>query len=129
MSVFVLALAISTSVTTMQRAFLDFDTARNLETASRILQCEMEKERLLSWTRVTDATYVPAIDAAFTRNLTIAGRFTLSRATAFVPNRSSQMLQITLTVTWRSYDGHSLSRNSTTYYCQGGLYDYFYNHS
>lgn len=127
MAVIVLALALTTSLTAMQRAFLQFDTARNLEIAANILQCEMEKQRLLSWTAVNNAGYVPVIDASFARNPAIGGRFTLSRTVTTLSGRSSQMAQITLTVRWRGYDGRSLSRSYTTYYTQGGLYEYLYS--
>ena len=125
MAVIVLALALTTALTAMQRAFLEFDTARNLEIAGNILQCEMEKERLFTWTNASNATYVPVIDASFTRNPAIAGRFTLSRSLSTV--HAGQTVQITLTVSWRSYDGHSVSRNYTTYYTQAGLYEFFYH--
>jgi hypothetical protein len=127
MSVIVLALALTTSLAAMQRAFLQFDTARNLEVAANILQCEIEKERLFSWSRVSDTTYQPVIDSSFARNPAIGGRFTLSRALATVPSHNGQMVQITLTVRWRGYDGRSLTRSYTTYYTQGGLYEYLYN--
>jgi Tfp pilus assembly protein PilV len=126
MSVLVLALALTTSLTAMQRAFLQFDTARNLEIAANILQCEMEKERLFNWTEINNAGYVPVIDASFARNPAIGGRFTLSRSVAAVAGRSGQMLQITLTVRWRGYDGRSLDRSYTTYYTQGGLHEYLH---
>jgi Tfp pilus assembly protein PilV len=126
LAVIVLAMAITTAIAAMQRAFLDLDTARNLEVAGQILQCEMEKERLLDWTQANDAGYQPVIDASFARNPAIAGRFTLSRTVAPVADHPGQMVQITLTVRWRSYDGHRLSRSYTTYYGQGGLHDYFY---
>jgi len=127
MAVFVLAMAIATSITAMQRAMSDLDTARNLETAGRIMQTELEKERLFDWTQASDASYQPAIDSAFTRNPSLAGRFTLSRSLATLTQHSGQMLQITLTVAWRNYDGRTLSRNYTTYYCQKGLYAYIYD--
>lgn len=123
---FVLALAITTSITTMQRAFSSLDTARNVSTASTILQTEMEHERLFTWAKLTDATYQPALGASFLRNPAVAGRFTLSRAIATLPGRSSQMVQVTLTVRWRNYDGRSLSRSFTSYFTQGGLNDFFY---
>lgn len=126
MAVIVLAMAITTSLTAMQRAFLHLDTARNLEIASSILQCEVEKERLFAWTLVSNATYAPVIDASFARNPAIAGRFTLSRTLTTLANRSGQMVQITLTIRWRTYDGRSLSRSYTTYCTQGGLYAYYY---
>jgi hypothetical protein len=127
MSVIVLALALTTSLAAMQQAFLQFDTARNLEVAANILQCEIEKERLFSWSRVSDTTYQPVIDSSFARNPAIGGRFTLSRALTTVPSHNGQMVQITLTVRWRGYDGRSLTRSYTTYYTQGGLYEYLYN--
>ena len=126
MAVMVLALALTTSLAAMQRAFLQFDTARNLDVAANILQCEMEKQRLMSWAAVSNASYVPAIDSSFSRNPAIGGRFTLSRSIATVPGRSGQMLQITLTVRWRGYDGRALERSYTTYYTQEGLHDYLY---
>ena len=127
MAVLVLALALTTSITAMQHAFLQFDTARNLEVAANILQCEMEKERLFTWTQASSATYAPVIDASFARNPAITGRFTLSRSVASLAAHSGQVLQITLTVTWRGYNGRSLTRSYTSYYTQGGLYAYFYN--
>lgn len=123
MAVCVLALALTTSLAAMQRAFLQFDTARNLGIAANILQCEMEKQRLLTWTEVNNAGYAPVIDPSFARNPAIGGRFTLSRAVAV---RSAQSVQITLTVSWRGYDGRNLSRSYTTYYTQGGLHEYFH---
>jgi len=127
MAVAVLALAISTAISAMQRAFSALDTARNLELASRIMQCEIEKERLLAWSQASSATYQPTIDDSFASNPAVAGRFTLSRTVDIIPNHSDQMVQITLTVTWRSYDGRQLSRSYTTYYTQGGLYAFLYN--
>lgn len=125
MSVSVLALAITTSITVMQRAFLNFDSARNLEVASRILQCELEKQRLLPWAQVSNSAYTPTIDAVFLNNPKIAGRFTLQRSIALLPDRGGKLLQITLTATWRSYDGRTQSRSYTTYYGENGLYSAF----
>ncbi len=124
MAVFILALALTTSLAALQRAFLQLDTARNLEIAANMLQCEMEKERLFTWAQASNASYAPVIDPSFARNPAIGGRFTLSRALASV--HSGQVVQITLTVTWHGYDGRSLARSYTSYYTQGGLYAYFY---
>lgn len=125
-AVVVLAFAITTALAAMQRAFLQFDTARNLQLAGSILQSEMEKERLLEWARVSDAGYQPTIDPALLKNPAIAGRFTLSRSLAVVPERNGQLVQVTLTVTWRTFDGRSLSRSHTTFFCQDGLYNRIY---
>ncbi|MCF7688998.1 MAG: hypothetical protein K9M98_15380 [Cephaloticoccus sp.] len=128
-AVIVLAMALTTGITAMQRAFFEFDTARNLQVAGNILQTEMEKERLLPWAKASDPAYLPVIDTSFNRNPAIAGRFTLSRSLTTLPSRSGQMVQIKLTIRWRSLDGHELSRSYTTYFTQGGLYEYFYNKS
>ena len=125
MAVIMLAMAITTSLTVMQSAYLQLDTARNLGIASSIMQCELEKERLFTWAQASDAAYVPVIDSSFLSNPTIAGRFTLSCVLTTV--HLGQVVQITLTTSWRSYDGRNLTRSYTTYYCQGGLYAYFYN--
>jgi Tfp pilus assembly protein PilV len=125
-AVLVMALAITTALAAMQRAFLQMDTARSLQLASSIMQCEMEKERLLAWDRVSNASYQPTIDSALLKNPAVAGRFTLSRAVVVVPDRSGQLIQVTLTVTWRTLDGRSLTRSYTTHFCQGGLYNRIY---
>jgi prepilin-type N-terminal cleavage/methylation domain-containing protein len=125
-AVLVMALAITTALAAMQRAFLQMDTARSLQLASSIMQCEIEKERLLAWDRVSDAAYQPAIDAALLKNPAVAGRFTLSRALVVVPDRAGQLVQVTLSVTWRTLDGRSLTRSYTTHFCQGGLYNRIY---
>lgn len=126
MAVIVLALALTTALAAMQHVFLQFDTARNLEIAANILQCEMEKERLFNWSQVTDGAYAPVIDASFDRNPAIAGRFTLSRTTSALAGHGGKTVQITLTVRWHGYDGRNLSRSYTSYYTQGGLYAYLY---
>ncbi|WP_414660668.1 type IV pilus modification PilV family protein [Horticoccus sp. 23ND18S-11] len=125
MAVSVLAMVLTTSVTTMQRAFLNLDSARNLETACRILQCEIEKERMLTWSQINDVSYVPTLGSSFAGNPAIAGRFSLARSVATVPNHGGNMIQVTVTATWRSYDGRPQDRSYTTYYGKDGLYAYF----
>lgn len=124
LAVIVLALAITTAITALQRSFTQADTARNLEIAAQMLQCEMEKERLFTWVQLTSPAYVPAIDTSFARNPAISGRFTLSRSTSYLAGTSNQMLQVTLTVRWTAYDGHALTRSYTSYFTQRGLYSY-----
>lgn len=126
MSMFVLALVISTSVTTLQRSFLNLDTARNLATASAILQTELEKERLMSWTTVS-SNFQPPLDPIYQGNPDVAGRFALSRSIVFVANHSNQLVQVTLKVTWRTYDRRQVSRTFTTYFTNGGLNDFIYS--
>ncbi len=125
----VMAFAIATAITVMQRAFLALDTARSITYASQIMQNELEKMRLLNWTTVgaysTTATDVP-IPTSFT-STSIGARFTGMTRTATVVHSgvNAGMVKIKLTVTWRTMDGRTLSQSYTTYYGQGGLYDYF----
>jgi Tfp pilus assembly protein PilV len=123
----VMALAITTSITTMQRAFLALDSARNITLAGQIMQSEFEKIRLKDWTTVS--TYPAAettltIDPAFTSDPAIGNRFTLTRTVTEV---HTDMKEITLTISWRGYDARPLSRYYKTYYGKNGLYDFFYN--
>ncbi len=124
MAVVILAMAITTALAAMQRAFLELDTARSLQAAGNIMQCEFEKERLFPWAQLNDAAYQASIDSTFLRNPAIAGRFALTRSVATIAQRSGQVVQVTLTVTWRSYTGRNLTRSYTTYFCQGGLNTY-----
>lgn len=128
-SVCVLALVLTTSITTAQRAFNTLDTARNISTASSILQTQVENERLFTWAKLIDTTYQPTLGAAFLRNPAVAGRFSISRTVAVLPDRSNLMVQVTLTVRWRNYDGRNLARSFTTYFTQGGLNDFYYGRS
>ena len=123
----VMALAITTSITTMQRSFLSLDTARKLTTAGQIMQSEFEKMRLQPWATIdaysTTPTVIP-IDSVFTSNAYIGSNFTMTRSVSLV---RAGMKQITLSMTWTNITGTSTTRSYVSYYGQNGLYDYFYN--
>lgn len=127
MAAAVMVLAITTSITTMQHSFLAVDTARNITVAAQIMQSEFERMRLKDWATIDalDSGAV-AIDSTYSTNTSVTSRFTLSRTVTVV---KTGMKQITLTVSWRGYNGRILSRSYTTYYGRDGLYDYFYNTS
>lgn len=127
MAVAIMSLAISTSLTTMQRSFMSLDSARNLTLAAQIMQSELESMRLNPWTVISTYPAGPTtltIDSSFTGNAAIAQRFTLTRQVSTI---RTGMREITLTVSWNSFDGRTLSRSFTTYYGQDGLYDFFSN--
>jgi Tfp pilus assembly protein PilV len=129
MAAAVMVLAITTSITTMQRALLSLDTARNLTIGGQIMQSEMEKMRLKDWTTISAYPAGPTtltIDTVFTSNPIIGSRFRLSRA---VTTPETDMREIRLTITWRSIDGRTISRSYTTHYSRFGLYDYYYNNT
>lgn len=130
MATAVMAMAISTSITTMQRGFLSLDSARNTTLAGQIMQSELEKMRLKDWTTVSAYPAGPTaitIDSTFTSNSAIGNRFTLTRSVEEVASHSGEMKKITFTITWRGYDGRQITRYYVTYYARNGLYDYFYN--
>lgn len=123
----VMALSITTSITTMQRGFLSLDTARKITIAGQIMQSEFEQMRLQSWATVDAYPLTPTnltIDPHFTANAFIGSNFNLTRTVALV---HAGMKQVTLTITWKSYDGRAITRSYSSYYGQNGLYDYFYN--
>ena len=123
----VMALAITTAITTMQSAFLALDSARNITLAGQMMQGEFEKMRLKDWATISTYAAGPTtltIDPTFTSNAAIGDRFTLQRTVADV---NADIKQITLTITWNGYDARPHSRFYTTYYGRNGLYDFFYN--
>ena len=127
MAAMIMALVLSTAVTTLQRAFISLQNARDLNIASQMLQSEMEKMRLADWTTVssftTSATTV-TLDTAFTANSFVGNRFALSR-TVSDPKADTRI--ITLQVVWLGADNRPLSRNLAMRYSRNGLYDYFYS--
>ncbi|MBI2514101.1 MAG: hypothetical protein HYV96_19180 [Opitutae bacterium] len=133
LAAFILALAIATSITTLQRAFLSIDTARNMTLAGQIMQHELEKVRLKDWATVSAYTSSDnlTIDSLFTSNSYIANLIANRglRLSREVSTPETDIVQLTYTVTWRNYDGRELSRSYVTYYARYGMYDFFYNSS
>src|SRR5258708_6797360 len=100
MASLVMALVLSTAVTTLQRAFISLQNARDLNIASQMLQSEMQKMRLADWTTVNafPAAATPVtLDTAFTSNPFVGSRFTLARSVAD-PKTDPRI--ITLRVAW-----------------------------
>lgn len=124
----IMALAITTSLTVLQRAFVALDLARKITLAGQVMQSEFERMRLDDWAVIdaygatTDLT--GSIGSAFGASAAITNTFTLARTVSDV---RADLKQITLTIGWRTYDGRAFSRSYTTYYGKNGLYDYFYN--
>lgn len=118
----VLVFGIVTAVTTSQRGLQALDTARNLTAASQIMQSEMERIRLLSWTQLqalqqSGNTAVTLVTGADT------GRFACTRE---ITDSKTDMKQITLAANWRGYDGREHTARLITRYGKSGLNDYFY---
>ena len=137
MAAAVMALAITTAITTMQRGFVALDSARNITLAGQIMQSELERMRLKDWNtvnltypagpttlRLVTSTADLTATTAFTPSTTLAARFTLTRT---VSDLHTDMKKIVFTVTWNSYDARPQSRSYTAYYGRNGLYDFYYN--
>jgi hypothetical protein len=132
----VMAFAISTSIVVMGRGFNSLDSARCISYASQIMQSEMEKMRLTQWgdgstagtgtagsgvsAYPTTATTV-TIDSSFTTAGDVGSRMTMTRIASDV---HTGVIKIKLTITWTTFDGHTMSRSYTTYYAKNGLYDF-----
>ncbi len=143
MATAVMALGISTAIVALQQGFRFLDVARGTTLASQILQSEIERLRMLSWTNVTtmatatDTTApfpsgspagVEMFDGAtyFSGHSSIAGDYIITRTVTLDGTRPSDLANITVSVQWRSYDGRTHRRSFQTKYMKNGLYDYYY---
>jgi type II secretory pathway pseudopilin PulG len=128
----VLVLCIVSSMTVLQRGFVSIDNARYTTLAGQILQSQMEKLRLLTWTQLTDTTNGPPTNGSFTPDISsstsgLLGNFSCSQVIAASPSPfNTTMKDITLTATWRGSDGRTRSLTYFTRYGQNGLSDFFY---
>jgi Tfp pilus assembly protein PilV len=136
MAAFVLALGITTSITTMQYGMRMVDTARNMTLAGQIMQSEMEILRLQNWAQIVALSASTVVDPSTTITsgmgtsldatlTTIASRFTCTRTVADISGKAD-MKKITLRVAWNGVDGRAHSLVFETRYAKNGLSDYFY---
>jgi Tfp pilus assembly protein PilV len=135
---FVMLFAISSSILVMQSGFRSLDTARKTTLAAQIMQSEMERMRMLSWSRVKTliapepakieiSTIFPQNTEAEKRLLSEMKRtFTATRSASFVSGSGDQIISIDINIHWRGIDGVSHERTSSTRYCENGLYNYYY---
>ncbi|MEO7597796.1 MAG: hypothetical protein ABIV50_02605 [Opitutus sp.] len=137
----VMVLAISGSLIVVQQGIRAIDTARYTTLAGQILQSQVEKIRMLTWTQLTSTTYGPGAtaNATFTPDVAsaataqinrftaggVAGRFSQSITSAPSPF-DTQMKIITLTANWTGSDGRAHTLSYTTRYLQNGISDFFY---
>jgi Tfp pilus assembly protein PilV len=127
MAAMLMALVLATSVTTLQRAFISLQNARDLNIASQVLQSEMEKMRLADWGTVNalpSAETTISLDTAFTTNPFVGTRFALTRS---VTDPKTNTRIISLQISWIGADKRRLSRSLAMRYSRNGLYDYFYS--
>jgi Tfp pilus assembly protein PilV len=124
----VLALVLSTSIITLQSGFRTLDVARGTTLASQILQSEMERLRMKSWTDINAMPASQTLDGAtfFTTNSDVAGKFSITRTIAADGTRPGEVIYITIAVTWTTYDKQTHTRTFSSMYAKNGLYDYYY---
>ena len=124
MAAFVMVMGLATTIAALQRGLMSLDTARNLTTASQVMQYEVEMLRIQNWDTVSaySSSATPlALPAVFSGMPSVASRFSVTRTATLV---HSGMMEIRFTVTWKNYDGRTLSRSYVTDYAENGLYDY-----
>ncbi|MDP3073287.1 MAG: hypothetical protein Q8N18_23550 [Opitutaceae bacterium] len=128
MATFVMALGIATSIIAMQAGFKHLDLARGTTLASQILQSEMERIRLMSWTGVTGLPASQTFDGAanFTTSAKITGKYSVTRTVTADAARPTEARDIAISVTWAGYDGRAHTRSFSSTYVKNGLYDYYY---
>jgi Tfp pilus assembly protein PilV len=128
MASFVLALGISTSIIAMQSSFKFLNVARDTTLASQILQSEIERIRMMSWTSVSALVGTQAVDLGtmFSADTNLASRFRVTRIVATDSARPSDVCLITMRVNWTAYDGRTQTRSFQAKYVKNGLYDYYY---
>jgi type II secretory pathway pseudopilin PulG len=135
----VMVLALSSSIIVLQQGLRALDTARYSTLAGQILQSQMEKLRLLTWTQLTNTTSGPVAYTTFTPDLSSTESAQINRFTAggqvgkcamsIVDADGvfgATMKKITLTATWTGMDGRSHSLSYITYYGKNGISDFFY---
>jgi type II secretory pathway pseudopilin PulG len=120
----VLALGITTAITTLQGGFQAVDLARNYTYASQVMQSEIERLRLKCWAQVQELQDAgPAAITTAAVSGAARGSFTCTRT---IREIKTDMKEITLVSQWRGYDGRSHTLRFVTRYGKTGLYDYFY---
>lgn len=136
---FVMLFSISSAILVMQSGFRSLDTARKTTLAAQIMQSEMERMRMLSWSRVQALiTVEPAtidLDSIFPKNT--AGEIkileemkrsfvTRQRTAGYLSGSGDEIIEIGIKIAWRGIDGVAHERTSSTRYCKNGLYNYYY---
>ncbi|HYC72851.1 MAG TPA: hypothetical protein VEB66_16690 [Opitutaceae bacterium] len=128
MATFVMAFGIATTIIAMQSGYKMIDVARGTTLASQVAQSEMERIRMLSWADIDALPEKEEVDltSVFTTDPELAAQFDMIRVAEDVAGKEDTQREITLHVTWTSYDGRSHQRTFRTRYSKNGLYDYYY---
>ena len=128
LATFVLTLGIGSSLIGLQAGFKQIDLARGTTLASQIIQSEMERIRMLNWSAVSALPASETFDGGtnFTTSPDVVGKFSVTRTTAVDSSRPTEVMNINVSVNWKTYDGRSHRRTFNSVYAKNGLYDFFY---
>lgn len=118
----VLMLGISGALVTLQRSLDTIAQARQLDTASQLMQTELERLRLLNWSQLQGLQESGRTEVAAPSGGDFA-RFTCERQ---IRDLRDGMKEITLVASWGGLDGRAHSARLVTRYSRSGLNDYFY---
>jgi len=108
MATFVMAFGIATSIIAMQAGFKQIDLARGTTIAAQIIQSEMERLRMMSWTGINALPANEKFDGStyFSANPDVAGRYFVTRTVADNADNPAEIKDLTVAVSWQTYDGH-----------------------
>lgn len=137
----VMVLAISSSIMVLQHGMRAIDTARCTTLAGQILQSQVEKLRLLTWTQLVDPVSGPTASPTFEPDLVSTATAQINRfhvgstwgvcaqtfEDAGAPYTGpTTMKKVTLTATWKGIDGRPHSLSYITFYGKNGISDFFW---
>lgn len=128
MGTFVMVFGIASAIVAMQSGFRHLDLARGTTLASQIIQSEMERIRMMSWSGVSALPASETFDGAtnFSSSSRIVGKYAVTRTRVADSTRPTEVMNIGISVVWKSYDGRSHTRSFSGIYAKNGLYDYYY---
>jgi Tfp pilus assembly protein PilV len=128
MATFVMAFGIATSIVAMQSGYKHLDLSRGTTISAQIIQSEMERLRMMSWTMINALPETQTFDGAtyFSTNADVVGKYSITRTVAPNTAQPTEMKDITVAVKWKGYDGRWHTRSFTAIYAKNGLYDYYY---
>ena len=118
----VLMLGISGALVTLQRSLDTIAQARQLDTASQLMQTELERLRLLNWSQL-QALQDSGRNAVAAPAGGDFARFTCERQ---IRDLRDGMKEITLVASWVGIDGRAHSARLVPRYSRSGLNDSFY---
>ena len=118
----VLAFGVSGALVTLQRSLGSIAQARQLDGASRLLQSELERLRLLNWQQLHELQNRGDPTVPLPAGTDFPG-FSCER---HITDLRPGMKEITLSASWGGPEGRAHSARLVTRYSRSGLKDYFY---